>query len=124
MSLLLAQSGHHAGEFQCPLLGVKRTLLGGAPMSAFDPKRHCPVRLHQSALAPENFTTLPHFSVSSAMSFPKSAGEPKNGVPPRSANLAFILGSARPALISLLSLLTISAGVAFGAPIPYQALAS
>ena len=24
---LLAQSGHHATEFQCPLLGVKRTLL-------------------------------------------------------------------------------------------------
>src|SRR6516165_5380011 len=34
-----AQSGHSATEFQCPLLGVKRTLLGGAPMSAFDPKR-------------------------------------------------------------------------------------
>ena len=82
------------------------------------------VRLHQSALAPENLTTLPHFSVSSAMSFPKSAGEPKSGVPPRSASLAFILGSARAALISLLSLSTISAGVAFGAPRPYQALAS
>jgi hypothetical protein len=31
------------------------------------------LRLHQSALAPENLTTLAHFSVSSAMSFPKSA---------------------------------------------------
>ena len=30
------------------------------------------VRLHQSALAPENLTTLPHFSVSSAMNFPNS----------------------------------------------------
>src|SRR5262245_48987899 len=29
-----------------------------------------------SALMPANFTTLPHFSVSSAMSLPKSAGEP------------------------------------------------
>ena len=75
------------------------------------------VRLHQSALAPENLTTLPHFSISSAMSFPKSAGEPKSGVPPRSASLAFILGSARAALISLLSLSTISASVALS---PYQ----
>jgi hypothetical protein len=29
--LLLAQSGHFAGESQCPLLGVKRTLIGRAP---------------------------------------------------------------------------------------------
>jgi len=27
---LLAQSGHHAGEFQCPLSGVKRTSDEGA----------------------------------------------------------------------------------------------
>jgi hypothetical protein len=27
MSPLLAQSGHHAAEFQCPLLGVKQTLI-------------------------------------------------------------------------------------------------
>src|SRR5262245_64011053 len=33
--------------------------------------------------------TLPHFSVSSAMSWPKSAGEPVNTVPPRSDNRAF-----------------------------------
>jgi len=26
-------------QFQCPLLGVKRTSGGGASMSAFDPKR-------------------------------------------------------------------------------------
>ena len=37
--LLLAQSGHFAAEFRCPLLGVKRTLVGDAAMSAFDPKR-------------------------------------------------------------------------------------
>ena len=36
---LLAQSGHSTTEFQCPLLGVKRTLIERAPMSAFDPKR-------------------------------------------------------------------------------------
>ena len=40
--------------------------------------------------------TLAHFSVSSAMSLPKSAGEPASAVPPRSASRALILGSARP----------------------------
>src|SRR6516225_6139192 len=37
--LLLAQSGHFATEFQCLLLGVKRTSRGHAPMSAYDPRR-------------------------------------------------------------------------------------
>jgi len=36
---LLAHSGHHAVEFQCLLLGVKRTSLFALQMSAFDPKR-------------------------------------------------------------------------------------
>ena len=71
------------------------------------------VRSH-SALMFAARTTLPHFSVSSAMSLPKSAGEPASTVPPRSASRALILGSARPALISLLSLSTISAGVCLG----------
>ena len=75
-------------------------------------------------LMPANLTTLPHFSVSSAMSLANSAGELESTVPPRSASRAFILGSARPALISLLSLSTISAGVLLGAPTPYHALAS
>src|SRR6516162_3450552 len=68
--------------------------------------------------------TLPHFSVSSAMNLPKSAGEPASIVPPKSASRAFILGSARPALISLLSLSTISTGVFLGAPTPNHTLAS
>jgi len=38
-SPLLAQSGHHAAEFQCLLLGVKRTSEECPAMSAFDPKR-------------------------------------------------------------------------------------
>src|SRR5690348_13841858 len=38
MSPLLAQSGHFSIEFQCPLLGVKRTSDGRASMSGFDPK--------------------------------------------------------------------------------------
>ena len=36
---LLAQSGHFVAEFQCPLLGVKRTSQIQAAMSANDPKR-------------------------------------------------------------------------------------
>src|SRR5262245_57468633 len=81
-------------------------------------------RRDHSALMPANLTTLPHFSVSSAMNLPKSAGEPDNAVPPRSARRALNLGSARAALISLLSLSTISAGVFFGAPTPVQKLDS
>src|SRR5262249_11254879 len=68
--------------------------------------------------------TLPHFSVSSAMSLAKSAGESASTSPPRSASRALILGSARPALISLLSLSTLSAGVFLGAPMPNHWLAS
>ena len=45
--------------------------------------------------------TLPHFSVSSVMSLPKSVGDAASTVPPRSASRAFSLGSARAALISL-----------------------
>ena len=82
------------------------------------------VRLHQSALAPENLITLAHFSVSVAMNLAKSEVEPGNTPAPRSANRAFNLGSTRPALISLLSLSTISAGVSLGAPMPCSALAS
>src|ERR1700674_3563676 len=77
-----------------------------------------------SGFAPENLMTSPHFSVSSAITLLKSAAEPGSTVPPRSANRAFSLGSARPALIALLSLSTISAGVFLGVPTPHQALAS
>src|SRR5262245_16335478 len=68
--------------------------------------------------------TLPHFSVSAATKLPKSEGEPAITVPPRPASRALSWGSARAALISLLSLLTISAGVPVGAPTPYQPLDS
>src|ERR1700730_10370360 len=77
-----------------------------------------------SGFMPANWTTLPHFSVSSEMSLPKSAGEPPSTVPPRSASRALILGSARAALISLFSLSTIWTGVLLGAPNPPQKLAS
>jgi len=53
---------------------------------------------------------------------------PKNGAAPPcivvAASLVFAAGSARIALTSRLSFSTISGGVPFGAPRPYQALAS
>ena len=68
--------------------------------------------------------TLPHFSVSAAMSLPISTGESASAVPPKSASRASILASATPAVIYLLSFSIISAGVFFGAPKPYTELAS
>ena len=64
-------------------------------------------RRDHSALMLAARITLPHFSVSSAMNLPKSAGV--IGIPalPKLARRAFIIGSARPALISLLSFSTI-----------------
>src|SRR5262249_40780201 len=79
---------------------------------------------NHSGLMFVDLITLAHFSVSSAISLPNSAGEPPRTVPPRSASRAFILGSARPALISLLSLSTIAAGVFSGAPTRKRPLAS
>src|SRR6185437_2552132 len=78
----------------------------------------------QAALIPANLTTLPHFSVSSAMRMPKSADESASPVPPMSASRALILGSASAALISVLSVAIISVGVSLGAPRPNHALAS
>src|SRR5450759_1729901 len=62
--------------------------------------------------------TLAHFSVSATTRFSKSAGDIGTGTLPRFARRALILGSARAAFISLLSVLTISAGVFLGAPMP------
>src|SRR6266478_5142874 len=78
----------------------------------------------QSGFAPENLITLAHFSVSSTMRFPYSLGDSASTSPPSSAKRALIVGSARAALISRLSVSMISAGVFFGAPIPAHALVS
>ena len=48
--------------------------------------------LDQSGLMFAVRTTLAHFSVSSTMNLPKSAGEPGNAAAPRSVNRAFSLG--------------------------------
>ena len=58
------------------------------------------------------------------MSLPNSTGVIGIPMPPSLASRALTLGSARPALISLLSFSTISAGVFLGAPTPNQLLAS
>jgi len=79
---------------------------------------------NHSGLMPANLITFPHFSVSSAISLPNSAGEPGSTVAPKSAKRALIIGSARPAFTSLLSISMIAAGVSFGTPKPSHALAS
>jgi Outer membrane efflux protein len=83
--------------------------------------RNC---LSYSAFAPENLTTLAHFSVSAASISPKSVEDPGSIVAPMAANRAFMFASPRAALISALSLSMISAGVFLGAPMPFTALAS
>jgi len=77
-----------------------------------------------SGLMPANLITVAHFSVSAAMSLPKSAGEPGFGTLPNYAYRDLTSGSDRPALISVLSFWMISTGVPFGAPMPPAALAS
>jgi hypothetical protein len=70
---LVALSGHRCGTQQCPLLGVKRTWRFQSVMSALasmDPPRSS--NFGRSKRPP----TLAHFSMSSAMSLPNSAGEP------------------------------------------------
>ena len=81
------------------------------------PERH-------SGLIFANLTTLAHFAVSSARSLPKPAGESLSTVPPKSAIRIFTFGSSSNAFTSTLSLLTMSAGVFLGAPMPWKALAS
>src|SRR5262249_58280977 len=81
-------------------------------------------RAGHSALMPANFTTLAHFSVSLARRRPKLAGGPGSIVPPMLTSRAFALGSARIALISVLSRPMTSGGVFLGAMMPKNALAS
>ena len=65
--------------------------------------RYANIERLYSILTLANRITLPHFSVSSAMSFPKSPGGPASVVAPRSARRACNFGSARPAFITPLS---------------------
>src|SRR5262249_39806870 len=81
-------------------------------------------RADHSALMPENLITLAHFSVSSAVNLPNSAGVIDMGTPPSSAMRVFILGSANAARTVWLMVATISAGVFLGAQRAYHWLAS
>src|SRR5262245_66342224 len=81
-------------------------------------------RADHSALMLANFTTLAHFSVSLARRRPKLVGGPGSIVPPMSASRAFALGSARIALISMLSRPMTSGAVSLGGMLPKNALAS
>src|ERR1700731_2822627 len=68
--------------------------------------------------------TLAHFSVSPTKCFSNSDGGPLSTLPPRSVIRALSVGSASPALISLLRRSTTSLGVFFGAPTPNHTAAS
>src|SRR6516165_10574685 len=85
--------------------------------------RRVPFRNH-SAFAPENPTTLAHFSISDPMKLLKSAVDSGIGAPPRSTSLFLNCASASAALISLFSFSTTADGVALGAPMPNHAVAS
>src|SRR5262249_680644 len=65
---------------------------------------------------PANLITLLHLSASSDISFPKAADVIGIGSAPKANSRAFIVRSARIALISLLSLSMIAAGVSLGIP--------
>src|SRR5262249_49020798 len=134
--------GHHLGSNCIRLLPAKGRIAGYTELarisqrvmriSSSDPCRFRGTgrygmsrgSLDHSALMPADLITLAHFSVSAAMCLPKSVGEPPNGVAPRSASRACILGSDRAALIALLRVSITSAGVLLGAQKPPQKLAS
>src|SRR5262252_7307933 len=79
--------------------------------------------LHSGLMLAARITLL-HFSVSLTMKVSKSAEEPPNIALPRSERRACTWGSARIALISLLSLSTIAPGVLLRRPMAHHWLAS
>src|SRR5580700_8700604 len=105
------------GHGECQ--GVPRRAARGVSRAADRP----PAQFY-SGLRFANLTTLPHFSISVAMNFWKSAGEPVITMAPNSASLPLSTGSASAALVSLFSLSMISGGVPAGAPMPAQDTAS
>jgi hypothetical protein len=67
----------------------------GAPSERFFGADRSVCEFYPSGLMLAARITLPHFSASSLMRLPKSAGEPASAAAPKSASRAFILGSAR-----------------------------
>src|SRR6186997_2279143 len=96
-----------------PACAPERLGLLGAPLR--EGRRRADVLL-QFAFAPENLTTFAHFSVSSTISLPNSAGDRDNAVPPSSVSFVLKPSSARMALTSVLSLSMMEAGVFFAVP--------
>src|SRR5262249_46219966 len=101
------QKSPTVGKFHCALRTFRATV--GFPHS-----------LRFDAGRPDHFRPL--FGVA-CDKLPEGGGVSGIGTPPRSRSRCFILGSARAALISLLSFSTISIGVLLGAPIPCHPLA-
>ena len=75
-----------------------------------------------SAVIFANLITLAHFSVSSIIRLPNSAGVIDSGSTPKLIRRAFVANTM--ALISLLSFSMIAEGVPLGAPMPFQPVAS
>src|SRR5262249_16183311 len=93
---------------------VAAQVLGTLTVHCDDPG----MRFVYSRLTPPSLITLAQLAVWGARRVPKSAGLPGTSMPPSSARRALTFGSAKAALISLLSLSMISGGVPFGALIP------
>src|SRR5262249_24711161 len=91
------KSGHSLTAAQCQ----QRSLPPFAERNVMESLPDLRPRLHPCGLMLAARITLPHFSVSSAISLPNSPGDPGSATPPRSARRAFILGSARAAFASL-----------------------
>src|ERR1700722_8371732 len=96
----------------------------GSPASAGDDDTVCGTDGAYSIDSLADFTTLPHFTVSSAKSLPNAAGDIGIGTPPSWAMRTCIPGSASAALTALLRTSITSGGVPLGAAMPYHTLAS
>ena len=101
-----------------PPIGGEKQRRGKSPKWLSYPKRGRTILFRASArTVTDQRSVSPHATAN-------SAGDPKSTDPPRAANRALIAGVARATLSSRFSLSTISTGVALGAPIPVQVLAS
>ena len=80
-----------AADLRDAFAAVAAEIEGELARTASPPSSRRPARSVE--LRAENSTTLRHFSVSSAMILPKSAGVPPMGVPPSSARRCDIFGS-------------------------------
>jgi len=72
------------------------------------------------AVAPAIFIKIPHFSISEDIIFLNSSEELPTGIEPCSISLFLKEGSCNTVLRAVLSLFTISVGVAAGAKMPFH----